>query len=86
MATVIRGAPAAPGGHMPSLARLSVALSTALAPALVLAQEAGGRAAPAQSEGGMSWLWIIAAVALAVILFRMFSRRRHGPHPPARAP
>jgi hypothetical protein len=73
---------------MNTLTRLSVALSTVLAPVLALAQEAGGPASPAQrSEGGINWLWILAAVALAVILFRMFSRRRHGgPHPPARTP
>lgn len=72
---------------MSALTRLSLALSTALAPVLVLAQEAGGRATPAQrADGGMSWLWILAAVAIAVILFRMFSRRRHGTNPPARTP
>jgi hypothetical protein len=72
---------------MALMTRLSLALASALAPVLVLAQEAGGRAAPARSEGGMSWLWIIAAVAIAVILFRMFSRRRQGgPHPPGRTP
>jgi hypothetical protein len=73
---------------MATLARLSLALSTALAPVLVLSQEAGGQATPAQrSDGSMNWLWIIAAIAIAVVLFRMFSRRRHqGPHAPGRTP
>jgi hypothetical protein len=70
--------------------RVLFALWTGLLPALALAQQAGGQAPNGtSSRAGYAWLWLLAAVAILVALFRMFFGRpdRTGrPQPPARRP
>ncbi len=70
--------------------RVLVGLWTALFPTLALAQQAGGQAENGTpSRAGYAWLWLIAAIAVLVALFRVFFGRpdRTGrPQPPARRP
>ncbi|HEX9052117.1 MAG TPA: hypothetical protein VF841_16420 [Anaeromyxobacter sp.] len=72
---------------MPKLARLAAALAATAAPALSLAQEAGGREATAPGAG-YGWLWLVAAALVVAALFGVLVARGPGerPSPPARRP
>ncbi len=73
---------------MPALARLAAVLAAAAAPAVSLAQEAGGRA-PAGPHAGYGWLWILVGALVVVALFRLLVARNRPPgrpNPPARHP
>ncbi len=73
---------------MPTLARLAALLAAVAAPALSLAQEAGGQA-PAAPHAGYGWLWILVGALVVVALFRLLivrNRTSGRPSPPARHP
>jgi hypothetical protein len=73
---------------MSKLARLAAALASAVAPAVSLAQEAGGRDTVARPHAGYGWLWLLVAALVVVALFRVLvvRNRRAPPSPPARHP